>query len=285
MKTIEKLLQEYKIRFRDTELIKRDGYPFKDRYISNHPEGGYEPIVCESEVWNINGQVYGGGGKWATADLKEKPIGWVVDLDKEHPKYNDFIKWYKDKAETSKRYMFNGRYQSSHSQSDCIFDFKSGQLITLDQWADFFLPKVDFSILNDTDVFYLKTRQDEYLFTGGNPITKDVKGRIVGSYYKFENRICDKNDVIELRKATDNEKEHYYTLYPELRPPKVGDWGIFWDDEKENLSISVLSAIDDSQYTAYHYMEITETWYSNFHKIDITKNVQQQIDNFLKQAK
>lgn len=134
--------------------------------------------------------------------------------------------------------------------------------------------EVDFSILNDTDVFYLKSKQDDYLFTGGNPITKKVKGCIVEDGYKFIDRICDKNNVMELRKANDIEKEYYYALYPELRPIKVGDWVAVWDDKDiESLFIC-----------KYKNVRNDPDW-DNIVKVDITDNVKEQIDEFLKQQK
>ena len=277
MKTIEKLLQEYKIRFRDTDRIKEEGYPFG---AGNYDEkGNFDPSIVLSGVsWirNKYGVVYkkiaGDSWRWATADLKEKPDKWVVEIDKSNPKWREFEKWFNLNTwfdlDTDSDCMF---YSYDFHNSTELLSFKDHQYLTLDQWAEFFLPKVDFGIINDTDVFYLKTRQDEYLFTGGSPITKKVKGRTMGTWYKFKDKICDKDSVVELRKATDKEKEHYYILYPELRPIKAGEWVAVWDDKDiESLFIC-----------KYKNVRNDPDW-DNIVKINIFKSMQEQIDEFLK---
>ena len=295
MKRIEKLLQEYRIRFRDTEKIKEEGYPWEDEFLTALiplNSGKRRPAITENRIENKNGLVYmkneNNQAIWATADLKEKPDKWVVEIDEDHPKWDRFLEWTESTdrggwmIQRFKKYCSHEGWVSNQLDED----FKDHQYITLDQWAEFFLPKVDFSILNDTDVFYLKSKQDDYLFTGGNPITKKVKGCIVEDGCKFIDRICDKNNVMELRKANDIEKEYYYTLHPELRPIKVGDWGIFWDSNRPSTISHCISSIDRLGATMwgnrYRKTKINAS-YSNFYRIDLTQNVQEQIDNFLKQ--
>ena len=76
-------------------------------------------------------------------------------------------------------------------------------------------PKVDFSILNDEDVFYLKTKSGyRYLFIGRDPINTSVA---IYSYIQNEKRynaICNKESILELRKATDEEIALYRKYYP-----------------------------------------------------------------------
>ena len=219
MKTIENLLAEYKIRFRDTEKIKKEGYPWEDEFLTALiplNSGKRPPAITENRIENKNGLVYMKNENnqviWATSDLKEKPDRWVVQADEKHPKWEDFKEWWCDTENKYESWIEIGMSQffgSDGENSESILDFTDHQYLTLDQWAEFFLPKVDFGIINDTDVFYLKSKQDDYLFTGGNPITKKVKGCIVEDGCKFIDRICDKNNVMELRKANDIEKEYY----------------------------------------------------------------------------
>lgn len=69
---------------------------------------------------------------------------------------------------------------------------------------------IDFSILNDEDVFYLRTGGNhKYLFKGKDPFNKKVKGFVLGGTRPFEDIICNKEDVIELRIATIEEQDLY----------------------------------------------------------------------------
>lgn len=92
MEKIEELLAEYRIRFRDTERIKEDGYPFKRwQMATDLGEEEFTPYVYGDVIINRYGTVYG-KGVWATADLKEAPDKWVVEKDKNHPMWSKFAR-------------------------------------------------------------------------------------------------------------------------------------------------------------------------------------------------
>lgn len=66
---------------------------------------------------------------------------------------------------------------------------------------------IDFSILNNTDIFYLKAVGFKYLFKGKDPFSRKPGVKIY-SYYNERvetNKLCDKEAVKELRKATPEE--------------------------------------------------------------------------------
>ena len=142
MKTIEELLQEYKIRFRDTEKIKEEGYLFSKNCSLN--DGMRELEIKENSIHNKNGKVYD-RGKWATADLKEAPEKWVVEMDKGNKYFEDFKELYESKI--NMKFEFNLKYYTYDGKviwSNGINYYKGYQLLTLNQWAEFFLnePKV-----------------------------------------------------------------------------------------------------------------------------------------------
>ena len=82
-------------------------------------------------------------------------------------------------------------------------------------------PEINFNILNDEDVFIIKTDSGMYLFKGSDPFNTKVLSYHCLDNFKFENIICSKEDVIELTKATEEEEQFYYTQYPKF---KKGDW-------------------------------------------------------------
>ena len=76
-------------------------------------------------------------------------------------------------------------------------------------------PKVDFSILNDKDVFYIKNNSDyDYIFVGKDPINSKVHFLNPRHMYIGQNQLCHRRNVIELRKATDEEIALYRKHYP-----------------------------------------------------------------------
>lgn len=77
-----------------------------------------------------------------------------------------------------------------------------------------------FNILNDEDVFYIKSSYP-YLFKGKDPFETKVNGLDLLDKKKFENRVCHKDNVEELRKATEAEKELYYVFYPDLTKENI----------------------------------------------------------------
>ena len=79
--------------------------------------------------------------------------------------------------------------------------------------------KIDFSILNDEDIFYVNVCIDpeynyEYLFVGKNPFTQNVPFLNLEDDRAETWSICSKNDVKILRKATLEEIELYRQYYP-----------------------------------------------------------------------
>lgn len=100
---------------------------------------------------------------------------------------------------------------------EALRDANSTQRVLLDEIFNI----VDFNILNDEDVFWLEAKSLSYLFKGSDPFTKPVKGY---SYYNrkgFECGICQKSSVKTLRKATKQEEELYYSIWPKFN---VGDY-------------------------------------------------------------
>lgn len=105
MKEIEKLLREYRIRFRDTEKIEKKTYPFEAWEISD--EERFDPYIDREQIVNRYGKVYD-KGVWAIADVKIKPEKCVVKKDTQHKSWDEFREHYKD---VFTRYDFNvGNY-------------------------------------------------------------------------------------------------------------------------------------------------------------------------------
>lgn len=72
----------------------------------------------------------------------------------------------------------------------------------------------DFSILNDNDVFFIKTKGDfSYLFKGGNPFTESVNIACLATNKSVCAVLCEPEDVVELRKATEEEIAIYNKHY------------------------------------------------------------------------
>lgn len=205
---MKKLLAEYEIRFHDTDEI-LESSAFNPKDFVNKRE--YSIQINENRISNENGVVYK-GGKWATAKLTEKPERWVVERNENHPMWVEFMAWWNEKYSSI---LFNekmARYiQNNGKRLFELINAKDHQFLTLDQWAEFYLPKVDFSIHNETDWFFVKTNNNRWLSRGNltegdcasfnlrNKIL-DTKGHLVDS----------KNDIIELRKPT---KEEMNVLY------------------------------------------------------------------------
>lgn len=83
---------------------------------------------------------------------------------------------------------------------------------------------IDFSILNDKDVFYLKTKSGNPFVFKGDPFkVNSYTGYDVNLSTKLTAYvgICGRNQVVELRKANEDEIELYNRHYPNY---KKGDW-------------------------------------------------------------
>lgn len=78
--------------------------------------------------------------------------------------------------------------------------------------------KVDFSILNDEDVFYLKTECGyKYLFKGEDPFNPnvdffDLDFKLIGF-----GKLCEKDEVAELRKANKEQQELFNSKFPKYK--------------------------------------------------------------------
>lgn len=88
-----------------------------------------------------------------------------------------------------------------------------------------FKEDIDFSILNDKDIFYLKSKvlgfEYEYLCKGGNPFEETVKGFDLKKEERFKNVCSTKDCIIEFRLATEEERELFELSWCDY---KVGDY-------------------------------------------------------------
>lgn len=125
--------------------------------------------------------------------------------------------------------------------------------------------EVDFSILNDKDVFYMNASDIHFkyncIFKGKNPFNEKVKIYNLLENKSSKNVICDKDEVIELRLATQEETELFYKHFPEEKDNFPKTWeglgeihGWFF---RKSLEISEIC--DDFVPTKYDNMLITPT--------------------------
>ncbi len=83
---------------------------------------------------------------------------------------------------------------------------------------------LDFSILNDEDVFCLIAGTHIFLFKGSNPFDNPIKGLCYSPYYyRINTRICSKESVTYISKASDIQKHLFFKHYPEERPNLVSN--------------------------------------------------------------
>ncbi len=255
MEKIKKLLAEYEIRFHDTDEI-LESSAINPEWMVN--KGAYIPDIYEHKIHNKNGAVYlkdHDGERWATAKLTKKPEKWVVEKDENHPVWEKFIDTYPHKYDNeqvffSSNYFWGATTFSSNyfwgattMGGDELYKFSGFQYLTLDQWAEFFLPKVDFSIHNETDWFFVMLKNKRKFL---------IKGKLDNDYLIFplipnemypEGHFINKDDIIEFRRPTDEEMNVLYWHHPEYAPPKEGDWGVFWDRKESTIYISSLRSI------------------------------------------
>lgn len=125
--------------------------------------------------------------------------------------------------------------------------------------------EVDFSILNDKDVFYMNASEIHFkyncIFKGKNPFNEKVKIYNLLENKSSKNVICGKDEVIELRLATQEETELFYKHFPEEKDNFPKTWeglgeihGWFF---RKSLEISEIC--DDFVPTKYDNMLITPT--------------------------
>ncbi|OJV40850.1 MAG: hypothetical protein BGO29_14885 [Bacteroidales bacterium 36-12] len=145
MEELEKLLAEYKIRFRDTDKfigMSPDEYPFNIQ-------------LGERNIWNRHGRVYN-IGVWQIADIKEAPEKWVVKNEKDSPFWETFRYWL-DNKNYSVALISSGTFYISHVlfTSFTLLDFSDHQLLTLEQWHKLiYLPEKNEPKVGDWGIFY-----------------------------------------------------------------------------------------------------------------------------------
>lgn len=121
--------------------------------------------------------------------------------------------------------------------------------------------KIDFSILNDEDWFYVEMEDFNFLSLYRN---LDVKFKVKVLFdlckneLRFSTGIESNKIVLTLRKATPEDLKPLYKNHPELEPPKIGDLCVFWDEnedliEQESILINYLKKI----YTHHDYIYIS----------------------------
>lgn len=83
---------------------------------------------------------------------------------------------------------------------------------------------VDFSILNDTDVFYLKTKKRQaFLFRGCDPFCRNTEFYCLEYKYTGKNKLCGRENVAQLRLANEDELKIWEEHYPSQKI-KIGDY-------------------------------------------------------------
>ena len=149
---------------------------------------------------------------------------------------------------------------------------------------------VDLSILNEEDWFYVVTPNDDAWIAKGN-IVKAVSESCI--HYSFggnlytKNMLCDGNSITLLRKATDSDLAPFFEKHPEYAPVKVGDWGIFYDDlrdEKINISNGCLQLWALGGINNYKFIKHTSgTCWKHFFKVQPTETIAEIKERFLKE--
>lgn len=152
------------------------------------------------------------------------------------------------------------------------------------------LPDVDFSILNNTDWFVAKSIYDSSyirIFKGRtlnhviyadlwyNPATGDI-GR--------DDEVFGLEAVGGLCKATPEDLAPMFEKHPELAPPKIGDWGVFLDDNYDGIAIGRIEELewdsdDDGAWNVYY---LHGQPYGRFYKINPDEPFNKIVDDFIK---
>lgn len=296
MKQIEKLLKEYKIRFNVTDRILEVNYPFDKLNVLN--KNAFYNEITENVIYNENGKVYE-NGVWATADIKELPKKWVVEKDETSPLWEQFEKWSRfplTLPEKNDKYFSISADKKSITRNEELIFFEEHQYLTLEQWDEFCLPKVDFSILNDKDWFYAEDNVGTPALM--NEIIENInilKPKYIYFIEKSELRKVEyymsKSKISIFRKATEEDLKPLFEKHPELAPPKVGDSGLYFDNAKDKIfelkngsvSIGKITDINNSTCTPY---KIDDIFYWNcFYKIDMEKPLRPQINEFIEMYK
>ena len=124
--------------------------------------------------------------------------------------------------------------------------------------------EIDFSILNDTDVFYVKCDTgNDYLFKGKDAFTKDTKTTNIVTLRdntKSINWICENEDVKELRLATEKEIE-LFSQHFNLCPYKDGELIFVKEYSKGVWHLRYATGeTRNNEVAAYLYQETSGCW-------------------------
>lgn len=260
---IEELLKELKIRFGEdweNAEISREVESELINDNSSYPTS----IMFKGKgfiVSNRNGILHDADNGWATAKITEAPSKWVVQKDETNPIWKEFC------SQVNNGKGFFGQdhkkfYHSNDKRTYDILDFEGYQYLTIEQWKHFFgKPKIDFSILNDEDVFCIYKDGDKYI-SKGNPFKCLVPLLYEGKTY-FNS--MSKVGVTKVCKATEEEEELFYKHFPELEPPNPGD-------------VCILRNV--GRWIIRPYIETDELVVDQAIKIDTSKTLDEIIKDF-----
>lgn len=158
------------------------------------------------------------------------------------------------------------------------------------------IPKINYSILNNKDIFYVlleptkgeyaehtfiyADRDDESLY-----YERSFGGFVNTKYHAYQEDSFDRVIIRELRLANEEEIESFFKVYPDIAPPRIGDIGMFYDCPKARLEffekyyhfqVSKLSKISSNG----SFFTGTGTSWEHFYRIDPTMPFSEIIDNF-----
>lgn len=151
----ELLIKEWKIRFKETDIIDEKNYPFSDS--NNEHKGNAVSRIINRDIYKLGIEINPGGTDfirtnngiiyaktnniitWATAKITKKPEKWVVERDWNHPRWKE-IKQYIDKLfDDELIFVYNYYGNKFPHYSESLISFENHQYLTLDQFAELFL--------------------------------------------------------------------------------------------------------------------------------------------------
>lgn len=150
---------------------------------------------------------------------------------------------------------------------------------------------VDLSILNEEDWFYVETDIKNKWIAKHNIIESNgetsIHYNLIDDYIYQQGKLCNKDDIILLRKATDTDLAPFFEKHPEYEPAKVGDWGVFYDDlrdEKINISNGCLQLWTLGGINNYKFIKhLSGTSWKHFFKVQPTETLAEIKERFLKE--
>lgn len=130
------------------------------------------------------------------------------------------------------------------------------QLHTIDSVfaAKKFENEIDFDIINDTDVFYVETIGGNKWLMQGKPFERCEDNKILNKSTKYKHikeKLCSKESVTALRKATKEEEQLFYKHFPKKQK--------IWIDvyRGKDGRISVMGYYSEEKYNDRWAPEIT----------------------------